>query len=157
MIQRIQSIFLALIVVAMGLVCSQNIWSKTATSSTDSISMNALAMDISQNGNTSSQSTIVILVLAAIAGIMALVSLLQFKNRKLQMLLGAIISFIITGAMGAIFYYIFKKGNPLFDANLQGNYGVGFYASGAALLFNMLSNRFIRRDENLVRSADRLR
>jgi glucan phosphoethanolaminetransferase (alkaline phosphatase superfamily) len=157
MIQRIQSIFLALIVVAMALVCSQNIWTKTATSTTDSVTMNAFAMNVTQNGTTSSQSTIVVLILAAIAGIMALVSLLQFKNRKLQMLLGAIISFIIAGAMGAIFYYIFKKGNPLFDAGLQGNYGIGFYAGGAALLFNMLSNRFIRRDENLVRSTDRLR
>jgi hypothetical protein len=34
---------------------------------------------------------------------------------------------------------------------------MGLYLPIAAMICNILANRFIRRDENLVRSADRMR
>jgi hypothetical protein len=45
----------------------------------------------------------------------------------------------------------------LLQPELQGNYLMGFYLPVVALLFNLLSNRFIRKDEMLVKSADRIR
>jgi len=38
-----------------------------------------------------------------------------------------------------------------------GKYGFGLYLPGIAVIGNLLANRFIRRDEKLVREADRLR
>jgi hypothetical protein len=37
------------------------------------------------------------------------------------------------------------------------NYEIGFFLVIIAMICNILANRFIRRDENLVRSADRMR
>ncbi len=148
MIQRAQSIFLAVVAICMALVCSFPIWSKA--NSQQSIKMTAISFS-------TNQSTIFILIFAVIAAILAIYSLLSFKNRKRQMLLGAIISMIIAISMGFIFYYIIKVGRPAFDPEIEGNYELGFYAGGVGLLANMIANRFIRRDENLVRSSDRMR
>ena len=35
--------------------------------------------------------------------------------------------------------------------------GLGLWLPGAAVICNLLANRFIRKDERLVRDADRLR
>ena len=156
MIQRIQSIFLAIVALAMGLVASLNIWNKASGAEAESLT--ALELEYSKNGALAeSTPSFYILIFAVLAAIIALYSLFSFKNRKMQMLLGAVNSMVIALAMGFIFYYIFGVGAQKFDPNNQGNYGIGFYAGGVALLANMVSNRFIRRDENLVRSADRMR
>jgi hypothetical protein len=39
----------------------------------------------------------------------------------------------------------------------HGQYLIGTYLPMGAMVCNLIANRFIRRDENLVRSADRLR
>jgi predicted small secreted protein len=158
MIQRIQSIFLAIVAICMGLVSTMSIWTKTATNTSEAVQLNALALNYSKNGAiTESTNAYFILGFAILAGIIAIYSLISFKNRKIQMLLGAINSLVIAITMGSIFYYIFKIGAAKFEPSLAGNYDIGFYAGGVALLANMISNRFIRRDEMLVRSADRMR
>jgi glucan phosphoethanolaminetransferase (alkaline phosphatase superfamily) len=158
MIQRAQTIFLAIVAICMGVVSSTTIWSKGSTTNTSEyVSLNALTIEKVNGQGMVNETAIYILVAAIIAGLIALYSISQFKNRKLQMLLGAINSMVIAIAMAAIFYFIFKKGMNAFEPNLEGKYGIGFYAGGIALLANMIANRFIRRDENLVRSADRMR
>jgi glucan phosphoethanolaminetransferase (alkaline phosphatase superfamily) len=158
MIQRIQTVFLAIVAIGMGVVASTTIWTKIGSNTAEAMHLNALSLEYSKNGTVAeSTPTFYILGFAIIAAVLAVYSLISFKNRKLQMLLGAINSMVIAVVMGFIFYYIFKTGAEKFNANIAGNYGMGFYAGGVALLANMLSNRFIRRDENLVRSADRMR
>ena len=158
MIQRIQTIFLAIVAICMGVVSTSPIWTKISINTSESLKLNALSLNYSKNGTLLENTpTYLILGFAILAGLVALYSLVSFKNRKMQMLLGAVNSMIIAISMGFIFYYIFKVGAEKFDPAEQGNYEIGFYAGGVALLANMISNRFIRRDENLVRSADRMR
>jgi hypothetical protein len=157
MIQRIQTLFLMVAAVAMGLTLFTPIWSKTGAGQ-------QVAQLTAQNlslttGNTAAmeQPVIYISITAVISLIMSIVSILQFKNRKLQMMLGAINSLMIGLTLGGIIYSIFKLGIPLFEPNMQGNYDVGFYAASVGFFANWGANRFIRRDEMLVRSADRMR
>ncbi|MES2797511.1 MAG: DUF4293 domain-containing protein [Bacteroidota bacterium] len=157
MLQRAQTIFMAVVAICMGVVSSTTIWSKASANTNERVILNAITMDQIKTTGTESISSIFILIFAIIAGLIAIYSISQFKNRKLQMLLGAVNSMFIAIVMGVIFYYIFKKGMPAFDPDVEGRYELGFYAGGAALLANMIANRFIRRDENLVRSADRMR
>jgi dipeptide/tripeptide permease len=158
MLQRVQTILLAIVAVCMALVCSTTIWSKGSTTNiAESVSLNALELTSVSAASTQSSTTIFILVVAIIAALLAIFSVLQFKNRKLQMLLGAINSMVIAILMGLIFYFIYTKGMPAFEPAIDGKFGFGFYAGGIGLLANMIANRFIRRDENLVRSADRMR
>ena len=73
------------------------------------------------------------------------------------MTLGLINSVLIAISLGICFYQVFKVGVPMFEPEVQGNYGAGFAAAVVAMLANMIANRFIRRDEMLVKSSDRMR
>lgn len=157
MLQRFQTIFMAIVVICMGMVANTSLWIKKSSTNNDSVNLNAFTLDIVKGSESTSSTTIYILVAAIIAGLIAIYSISKFKNRKIQMLLGAINSMVIAIVMGFIFYFIFKEGMPAFEPETEGKYGYGFYAGGVALLANMISNRFIRRDENMVRAADRMR
>lgn len=82
-------------------------------------------------------------------------SLSQFKNRLLQMKLGFGITLSIALTLVGIMYG--AKGAESLGVPAVGNHGVGFWVAFLALFANILSNRLIRKDENLVRSMDRIR
>lgn len=65
-------------------------------------------------------------------------------------------SLLMAGILGVCVYFI-NKGEGLFDIQNRGEFKMGFYVVGAAILLNILANRFIKRDESLVRAADRIR
>jgi hypothetical protein len=52
---------------------------------------------------------------------------------------------------------ILYRAEQLFDTGMKGDFEIGFFVPLLALIFNSLANRFIRRDEKLVRSVDRIR
>jgi hypothetical protein len=58
--------------------------------------------------------------------------------------------------IGANYYYS-SVGEQMLNVKLIGTFEAGFYLPTLALILNLLANRFIRRDEQLVRSMDRLR
>ncbi|MFD2243256.1 DUF4293 domain-containing protein [Flectobacillus roseus] len=157
MIQRTQSLLLALVVIAMGVVISSPIWEKSSAALNQKVVLTAKALEHAQGTTTVSSSTIYIAILAGLAALIAAFSISQYKKRVLQMSLGALNSAVLAGVLGASFFNVFKEGIPLFEPENQGNYALGFYAGVFALLANMIANRLIRRDEMLVRSADRMR
>jgi glucan phosphoethanolaminetransferase (alkaline phosphatase superfamily) len=159
---RIQTILLALAAVALGICTSLNYWIKISAISTNKVVLSPMGLLHTLEGKeVASQNTIYIVVFIVVAMILALysayLSLSANPNRMSQMLLGAVNSFVIALVIGCMFFNIFRKGMPIFDPNVQGQYQPGFYLVALALLLNMIANRFIRRDENLVRSADRMR
>ncbi len=158
MIQRIQSIMLLLVAIGMGLMGAMPIWKKISTTSTDSVVLNAINLQHSQAGKLIAETnTLPILILVIIAAVVALFEIFQYKNRKLQMIIGALNTMVIAATIGTSFYYIFTKGVNIFEPTVTGSYQIGLFAGAFAMLCNMLANRFIRRDEMLVRSADRMR
>ena len=157
MIQRTQSLLLALIVIAMGGVISSPVWKKSSAALNQKVVLTAKALEHAQGTTTVSSSTIYIAILAGLGALIAAFSLSQYKKRVLQMSLGALNSAVLAGVLGASFFNVFKEGIPLFEPENQGNDALGFYAGVFALLANMIANRLIRRDEMLVRSADRMR
>lgn len=93
---------------------------------------------------------------AILAACVAFYSIFNYKNRLFQMKLGALNSLLIGGAMLGAFMAV-REFEPLLAPNSTGVYTYTFYGAIGALLFNMIANRFIRRDEQLVKSADRIR
>jgi hypothetical protein len=58
------------------------------------------------------------------------------------------------GAIGSAVYFAIN----LIKANhAGGKYDWGLYLPAAAIICNLIANRFIRRDEKLVRDSDRIR
>ncbi len=157
MLQRIQTLFLAIVAVGMAGMITLPIWDKTSLDTTQSAHLTALRL-VHQQGVSSSISPVWYLALLGIlvAGV-ALFAISQYKNRLLQSGLCAANSILMTIIMGLIMYFIFGKAKDLFDPAVSGSFGFGFYALVIAMLANVLANRFIRRDEKFVRSQDRMR
>ena len=157
MIQRIQSVFLLLLALAMGSVLFLPLWHKFDPQSGQELTLNAFSLAFTGGTNPHpAASTWPIGALAAASAALALFEIFQYRNRFLQLKLGAVNMLLIVAVIGAGFFYS-TKGEVLLNMKLEGAYQDGFYLPTLALLLNLLANRFIRSDERLVRSMDRLR
>lgn len=162
MIQRVQSIFLFLVAVAMLLVTSLTIWEQVNPDQTEKMKLTAwylttYAIENGQEGAVLEQKSVFYIgILAIAAAALALYSLSQFKNRTKQMFLNMINSLLMGSTLGVAVYQSYQA-NADFNPTVQGAFVIGFYAIVAAIILNVVSNRFIRRDEMLVKSVDRIR
>lgn len=166
MIQRIQTILLLGVAICMGLVLAYPIWFETSADQTQGMILTAFKTEVIDFGGTINQGdddTIVssnanwyLAALAVTAGLVALISIFKFKNRLTQMKLGALNALLMAATLGLSYYNIFQNESS-FSPTTQGNISLGFYLPAFAMLLNILSNRFIRKDEKLVKSVDRLR
>jgi hypothetical protein len=158
MIQRPQTIFMSLVLIANCLASSGwTIWTKIGQAG-QKAELFANKWTLVQTGNTVTEnSSIAIIILLTLSTIITLVTIFSFKNRIRQMMLGLINSLLLAGAMGYSFWVIFKEAMPNFEPEAQGQYGIGFYAMVVSLLANMIANRLVRKDEMLVQSSNRMR
>lgn len=85
--------------------------------------------------------------------VLSLTCIFLFKNRKLQI---RMCSFLILATVVFIFM-VFQKADHLVMGGSKPVYNSGMYVLVVSVLWIFLAMRSIRHDENLVRSADRLR
>ena len=97
-----------------------------------------------------------IAVLALAAAAVAGYEIFQFRSRLTQLKLGLLNVALITAVFGAE-YFLSSHGEQCLNVKLEGQDQPAFFLPLLALALNLLASRFIRRDEQLVRSADRLR
>ena len=136
MLQRIQTVYLILSVVLMGVLYY---WFPV-------IKDEAGTVIIAQNEP---------LVLGLIFGsiVVTLISIFNFKNRKLQFVLNRltiITNFVLLG----VFVY---RSLSLSGETLVSEKGIGVLVPILSIVFLVLANKAIKRDEDLVKSVDRLR
>lgn len=162
MIQRVQTVLLFFVAVAMVLVMFSPLWEQVNRDNTEKLSLTAWALTTysvsagSDDTVQQEQNHFLIGVLSIIAAVVALYSLSQFKNRTKQMFLNMINSLVMGVLLGVTVYQSYQA-NTEFNPVDSGTFVLGFYAIVAGIILNVLSNRFIRRDEMLVRSVDRIR
>lgn len=85
--------------------------------------------------------------------ILALVSIFLFKNRKMQFVvnrLNIILSFILLG------FFVYRILNLSGEAEVSEK-GIGVIIPIFCVVLLVLANKAIKKDENLVKSVDRLR
>ncbi len=96
----------------------------------------------------------IIAILGIAAATIAFMEIGKFENRLLQLKLGALNSLLMAGCMGSAAYLMIK----LVQANhTAGNYRVSLFLPAVAMVCNAIANRFIRKDEKLVKNSERLR
>lgn len=159
MIQRIQTVFLFLVAVAMILVVVFPIWHQVNPGQTEMMTLTAWQLenvDTATNDVLNSASRPVSGILAILTAGLAIFSLLQYHNRTKQMFLNMINSLLMVVNVGIIIY-ISHSANAEFNPNVSGAFVTGFWAIFGGMICNLLANRFIRKDEMLVRSVDRIR
>lgn len=96
-------------------------------------------------------------VVTVILGLFSFYIVFCFRNRKTQLKLIRINILLLLGFIAWLFW-IGRTQTLALDKGLDlGNMGVGFFLPLIAIIFLILAARGVRRDEQLVRSADRLR
>src|SRR5574344_307888 len=179
MIQRIQSFYLVLAVVGIILLFMFPIATYTTTNAVTNQATHselnlipkgyqyandadgtAVPTFIGQEGHR--PNTLPLIILAAIIGVVSLVSIFLYKNRVRQMRIVAVAFMLNVIYIFLVFFlYVDKFTTNIIPemgvVTLNPHYSVGTYAPLASVLFLFLAQRAIKKDELKVRAADRLR
>jgi hypothetical protein len=155
MLQRIQSIYLLLASLAIfalflfPLVHNVYVNNKPVT-----VMVTGIYQDV--NGQQAHTEFFVALTGAtAVVGLLPLVILFLYKNRKQQVALCYSAMLVI---IGYSFWVSQTTKNVIQNAELtMHNYGIGILLLSISIIFVILAQKAIQRDEKLVKSADRLR
>jgi hypothetical protein len=164
MIQRVQTLFLLGMIICMAMLFVFQIWEKSNPESGMRYTLDAFYwQEMAQDSNgseswkvVSSKQTMYLAGLAAVSCLVALFSIFKYKNRLAQLKLGALNAFVIMAYVATATYLIYT-GEKEIGYDARGVFKPGYFLPLAALLFNSLANRFIKKDEKLVRSVDRIR
>ncbi|MGL4630279.1 MAG: DUF4293 domain-containing protein [Leadbetterella sp.] len=153
MIQRIQSLLLLLTAVALSVCLASNFFVKVL-SSDELIAINSFHA-FHKKGNTlvGESATFYIAVVIGISIALSIFTIFQYKKRLLQMILNSVNSLLMTITAGLIVYHVkigYLKTMGADDAEPS----VGMYAFLVAIFTTWLANRFIKRDEKMVKDAD---
>lgn len=152
--QRVQTIFLAVAVACLVAMIFFPVWEvKTEATRLTLYPLYYRA----QLGDTTSEIYFpycVIAILGLAAATIAFIEIQKFENRLLQMKLGALNSIFMAGCGFAAVFFALKIQRTV---QAPGNFGLALYLPFAAMLLNAVANRFIRKDEKLVKDSDRLR
>lgn len=164
MIQRKQSIYLLIILTIVGYLLGQNPVMYTVSGEDKwtngqrgTIEVSVLKIDGSVAGETSFQTWNSYLIYSlASAGLLALLGLFMFKNRKLQLLLCGFNYLMMAGSAILIYIYI-MEGKAWVYLPDSSALRYSFLIVILLPIMNFLAMRGIFSDEKLIRSMDRLR
>jgi glucan phosphoethanolaminetransferase (alkaline phosphatase superfamily) len=158
MLQRIQTVFLAITIIGMGVFLSFPIWNKISPAGVENAELTALKLTHQINEVQSEITPLYYFVILAILVILvSAYAIFSFKNRILQSALCAVNSILMTVIIGLVIYFTYYTTSKLFDEGNPGNYEIGFYGLVASMLSNVFANRFIRKDEKQVQQSNRFR
>jgi Domain of unknown function (DUF4293) len=152
--QRIQTVFLLVVIVAMIALIFLPIWvHQPGTDNAHQLYALHYTEKVEGVATTFYFPYSITAMLAIASATVSFISVQKFKNRGLQMKLGALNSLLMLGVMVCIVIFIFD----LAKTHQNAMYGMGFWMVAIGVAANFLANRFIRRDEKTVRDSERLR
>lgn len=160
MIQRIQSLYLLLAMTALSVMFFFPLAVVNPMGDMPSF-LNMTGVSGFMEGYTATQywfigfAVLAVLLLACMAFI-----LFSYKNRMRQILLARIVSFVLVLFVGVLLLGLDQAAGGMFPGREEASlvqYRWPVYMPLVALVFMWLALRSIRKDEELVRSSDRLR
>ncbi len=151
--QRIQTLFLVLVVVSMVVSLFLPIWKFTdGAKELQLFPLHFTTIENNQRITTYFPYSITAILMVAAATI-AIMEIRRFDNRMIQVKLGTLNSLILAGVMICVVIFY----NNVTKEFGYGRYGLSLWIPFIGVACNWLAIRFIRRDEKLVRDSDRLR
>ena len=142
MIQRIQSIYLTIVIaISAMLPFVFKLWGNS--------SKEVFAFDLFSELSLLSKLVPVFFFLSAL---IALIAIVKFKKRQLQFVLGRIIILINLFLLGILIYL-----SLTLPGEASSEKGIGMFLPIVVILFVFLANKAIKKDEDLVKSVYRLR
>ncbi|MGA8853137.1 MAG: DUF4293 domain-containing protein [Christiangramia sp.] len=136
MLQRIQTVYLLLAAItAAGLIFVFSLWKNSA------------------GAEVYAQDQLVVLGMFLGSAAFSIVSIFMFKNRKLQFVLGRLNIILNLFLLGVFVYWSLTLPGEI-DISEK---GIGMFLPIISIVFIVLANKAIKKDEDLVKSVDRLR
>lgn len=158
MIQRIQTVFLLLAIAAT--VCQfffplASFFSEYAYYKLYIHELKGMTPDV--ESPFSAFFTFPLLITNVAAGLIMLLTIFLYKKRRLQMRMLRIAFLMLLVFIALLFFYFVPAVEDEIGAipDYQSDYGI--YFPFIALIFMILADRYIKKDEKLVRASDRLR
>lgn len=157
MIQRIQSLFLFIVLACCAACYFMPFWNYTGTNPAYEYQVSLFAVTlVSGSAQNFYVGTLPIIVILSVSTILSLITLFYYKNRPMQLKLNnynILMTVIFTGTIFLWIPYMIEEILP--DAVRTWQYGL--LLPLISLVFLILAGNFIKKDEKLVKSADRLR
>lgn len=142
MIQRIQSIYLGIVFTLSAILpLVFKLW--------DDSKKKVYALELFSDPSIIAKLVPVFFLTSAL---LAIVSIFKYKKRQLQFVLGRIIILINLFLLGILIYLSLN-----IPGEASSEKGIGMFIPVVAILFAVLANKAIKKDEDLVKSVDRLR
>ena len=142
MIQRIQSIYLLIVITLSAMLPFVfKLWEDSKNE--------VYALDLFSDTSVLAKLIPIFFFLTAL---IALIAIFKFKNRKLQFVLGRIIILINLFLLGILIYL-----SLTIPGEASSEKGIGMFITIVVIVFAVLANKAIKKDEDLVKSVDRLR
>jgi peptidoglycan/LPS O-acetylase OafA/YrhL len=136
MIQRIQTVYLfAVAILGAVLPFWVNLWSDA------------------QGNEIFAQNEILISATFFVTAVLAIISIMLFKNRKNQFVLNRLNMILNLFLLG---FFVYRSLSLSGESNISEK-GIGMLIPVISIVFLVLANRAIKKDEDLVKSVDRLR
>lgn len=154
--QRLQTLFLALVMITMIIGIFIPIWRWEDGASGSSHTLFALHYQVTEDGTRSSAYfpfSITGILMVASATVAAM-QIRRYDNRIAQIKMGAFNTLVLLGVMICAVVFSNRLTNQV---GFNGSNNVAYWVIFAGVAFNWLALRFIRRDEKLVRDSERLR
>jgi hypothetical protein len=161
MLQRIQTVFLFIIAVLMVLFQLFPIWTTSPGVEGTVYRLYAFFLFVGPENNPEAGNWVFwpFFIPGVFAGLVIIVTLVEafsYKKRMTQIKMGALNSLLLAGVLISTIWFV-NQGQAEWTVEHPGNYGIGIFFPVVSIINNLLANRFIRKDENLVRSMDRIR
>lgn len=157
MLQRIQTLFLLGVIICNVITIFVPIW--TVSNIPDNFPSAFIITNTDTDAIPGTVSNFILLGLVIFSILLTLIIISQYKKRKLQLKLGILNMLVLIGYM----ILVVLKSNEiessylLFSPSSEISYSVGYFLPAVAIVLNLLASRYIKKDEELVRSMDRMR
>ncbi|MBC8644976.1 DUF4293 domain-containing protein [Flavobacterium lindanitolerans] len=136
MIQRIQTIYLLIAFIIMGILPF------------------VFPLETSSTGiKTFAADHLVDMILFGLSAALSLIAIFLFKNRQLQFVLGRLNIILNLILLGLFVYHSLSVSGEVATSEK----GIGMFLPIFSIVFLVLANKAIKKDEDLVKSVDRLR
>lgn len=147
MLQRIQSLYLLVIAILNLSMLGMSL------ATAGSLDFNPFGI---VDGDDMVVNPIGVLILIIISGIDALIAIFWYKKRKQQMLMCKSLMFMQALLLAAVFFYFDAAINET-QVEVEAHYGVGTFFPIISLILAFMADKAIKKDDDLVRSVDRIR
>ena len=143
MIQRVQTIFLLISVLLSALLLYLPVYE-----------LQSMAMNTTEITRFTISSSAILAIINGVVGVFCFVAIFLFKKRNLQLRICNLSLLLTCVLIGLLFFVADTMSSSM---NQKVHYLYGSYFPLMQILFIFLATRYIKRDDELVRSADRLR